>query len=416
MESIVTKLFLLFLVARGLTETILAIRQRRHILKHREQVPARFSEQIKLNDHQKAADYSVSKLNSGQFFDLIGVIILLIWTLGGGIQSLDLLAHQFGQNEILTGVIFFALFAGLSMLLGLPQSIYSTFVIEEKFGFNKTDAKTFFLDMVKGLLVGSILGLPLLYGILWIMQALGDYWWAYAWGFLTLFQFVLIWAYPNFIAPLFNKFSELEEGETKEKILELLKRVGFESNGLFVMDASKRSAHGNAYFTGFGKNKRIVFFDNLLQTLNPGEVEAVLAHELGHFKRKHVMKMLIKGVFMSLVGFAILGALKNWAPFYLGHGVEAMNNHTALLLFMLVSGVYTFFMTPLSALSSRKQEFEADSFAAEHADANDLINALVKLYKDNANTLTPDPIFSAYYHSHPPAMIRVEHLEGLTKA
>lgn len=415
MESIVTKLFLLFLVARGLTETILAIRQRRHILKHREQVPARFREQIKLNDHQKAADYSVSKLNSGQFFDLIGVIILLIWTLGGGIQSLDLLAHQFGQNEIVTGVIFFALFAGLSMLLGLPQSIYSTFVIEEKFGFNKTDAKTFVLDMVKGLLVGSILGLPLLYGILWIMQALGDYWWAYAWGFLTLFQFVLIWAYPNFIAPLFNKFSELEEGETKEKILELLKRVGFESNGLFVMDASKRSAHGNAYFTGFGKNKRIVFFDNLLQTLNPGEVEAVLAHELGHFKRKHVMKMLIKGVFMSLVGFAILGALKNWAPFYLGHGVEAMNNHTALLLFMLVSGVYTFFMTPLSALSSRKQEFEADSFAAEHADANDLINALVKLYKDNANTLTPDPIFSAYYHSHPPAMIRVEHLEGLTK-
>lgn len=416
MESIVTKAFLFFLIARGLTETILAIRQRRHIIKHRDHVPARFTDQIKLSDHQKAADYSVAKLNSGQFFDLIAVVILLIWTLGGGIQSLNILAQQFGQNEILTGVVFFALFAIMSLLLGLPQSIYSTFVIEERFGFNKTDAKTFLIDMFKGLALGAVIGLPLLYGILWIMQALGDFWWAYAWGLLTIFQFVLIWAYPNFIAPLFNKFSELDEGETKEVILKLLQRVGFESNGLFVMDASKRSAHGNAYFTGFGKNKRIVFFDNLLQTLTPKEVEAVLAHELGHFKKKHVMKMLIKGIFMSLAGFAILGALKNWGPFYLGHGVEEMNNYTALLLFMMVSGIYTFFMTPFSAMSSRKHEFEADSFAAEHSDAHDLINALVKLYKDNANTLTPDPVFSAYYHSHPPALIRVEHLEGLAKS
>jgi STE24 endopeptidase len=299
------------------------------------------------------------------------------------------------------------------MFLSIPQSIYTTFVVEERFGFNKTTPKTFLIDMLKGAVVGSIIGLPLIYGILWIMQALGTFWWVYAWGFMTVFQLFIIWAYPNFIAPLFNKFSPLEEGETKNKILELLKRTHFESDGLFVMDASTRSSHGNAYFTGFGKTKRIVFFDNLLKTLAPAEVEAVLAHELGHFKKKHIIKGLIKGIVMSFIGFAILGWLKTWVPFYYGHGVEAVTNHTALLLFVMVSGVYTFWITPLMALSSRKFEFEADEFAAKHAQAEDLIHALVKLYKDNASTLTPDPIYSAYYHSHPPALIRVQHLEKL---
>lgn len=411
MESIVTKAFFFFIVLKGLTETFLAIRQKRHIQKNRDHVPERFAEHISLNEHRKAADYTLSKLNVGQCFDLLGVVILLIWTLFGGIQAIHIMARSFGYSEILTGVIFFGLFAIISMFLSLPQSIYTTFVIEERFGFNKTTPKTFVVDMLKGILIGALLGLPLLYGILWIMQALGTYWWLYAWGFMTVFQLFIIWAYPNFIAPLFNKFSPLEEGETKNKILELMERTDFQSDGLFVMDASTRSSHGNAYFTGFGKTKRIVFFDNLLKTLNPSEVEAVLAHELGHFKKKHIIKGLVKGIVMSLIGFAILGWLKTWVPFYYGHGVDAVTNHTALLLFVLVSGVYTFFITPLSALSSRKFEFEADEFAAQNANAQDLIQALVKLYKDNASTLTPDPIYSAYYHSHPPALIRVQHLE-----
>lgn len=413
MESLVTKLFLVFLVLKGLTETYLAIRQKKHVQKNRDQVPQRFAEHIDLDEHKKAADYTLTKLNVGQCFDLLGVVILLIWTLFGGIQAIHIMARSFGHSEIVTGVIFFGLFAFISMFLSLPQSLYTTFVVEERFGFNKMTPKTFMLDMLKGILVGSLIGLPLIYGILWIMQALGTYWWVYAWGFMTVFQLFIIWAYPNFIAPLFNKFSPLEEGETKDKILQLLKRTDFQSDGLFVMDASKRSSHGNAYFTGFGKTKRIVFFDTLLKTLSPSEVEAVLAHELGHFKKKHIVKGLIKGIVLSFIGFAILGWLKNWPPFYYGHGVEAVTNHTALLLFVMVSGVYTFFMTPISALSSRKYEFEADEFAAKNARAGDLIQALVKLYKDNASTLTPDPVYSAYYHSHPPALIRVQHLEKL---
>jgi STE24 endopeptidase len=413
-ETYIAKFFLVMVFLQAIVETFLSRKNKIHIHKNRSEVPAPFREKISLPDHQKAADYSMTKINFGQIFQVVGIIVLLIWTVGGGLEALDLLAHSFNQGPLTTGVIFFGLFAAISMLLSLPQSIYSTFVIEERFGFNKMTAKMFIVDNLKGLALGAALGLPLLYGILWIMETLGNYWWVYAWVFLTVFQLFIVWLYPTVIAPLFNKFEPLAEGEARDKIEQLLERCHFTSNGLFVMDASARSSHGNAYFTGFGKSKRIVLFDTLLKSLNPDEVQAVLAHELGHFKHKHVLKGMIRSFLFSLIGLAILGMLKNWEPFYLGHGVSTMTNHMALMLFVMVSGVYTFWMTPLFAAMSRKHEFEADAFAAKFSRPQDLIEALVKLYKDNASTLTPDPLYSSYYHSHPPALIRVEHLQKLS--
>ncbi len=412
----VTKAFLFFLFTKSLIESYLDNRNRKHILANRNSVPEKFSDQITLEDHQKAADYSIEKIKVSKIFNFVELVILLLWTLGGGIESLDKLAKSFELSELVTGVLFFAIYMFVSLLLGLPQSLYSTFVLEEKFGFNKTTPKTFVIDMFKGIALGAIIGFPIIYAILWIMNALGEYWWTYAWAFLTLTQFVIIWAYPRFIAPLFNKFSELEEGEVKDKVEALLAKTGFESNGLFVMDASIRSSHGNAYFTGFGKNKRIVFFDTLIKNLTADEVAAVLAHELGHFKKKHIVKGLVKSVVLSFIGFAILGFLADWVPFFTGHGVTTPSIHAALLLFMMVSGVYTFGLIPLNAMTSRKYEFEADEFASEYANAKDLITALVKLYKHNASTLTPDPGYSKFYHSHPPALVRVNHLESLIKS
>ncbi len=412
----VAQAFLFFLFCRYAVQAYLDMRNKKHILINRKAVPEMFSATIEIEDHQKAASYSIAKIKEGEFFNIVDMGVLLAWTLGGGLNYLDQVARSFEFSAIWTGVVFFLLFGFVSTLIGLPQSIYHTFVLEEKFGFNKTTVKTFILDMIKGLILGGVIGIPLLFGLLWIMEELGEKWWLYAWAFLTAFQLVLLWAYPTFIAPLFNKFSELEEGDVKNKIIALLERTGFTSKGLFVMDASKRSAHGNAYFTGFGKNKRIVFFDTLIKTLEASEVEAVLAHELGHFKKKHVMKMLIKSMIFSLIGLGVLGALIKWQSFYTGHGVEQASTYMALLLFSLVTGVYTFFLTPINSWSSRKHEFEADTFAAQHSDPDKLISALVKMYKDNASTLTPDPMYSNFYHSHPPALIRVEFLKGLGKA
>ncbi len=409
----VTKVFLFFLCSKGLVEAWLDLKNKRHIAANRNAVPEKFAHSIDLPDHQKAADYSITKINVASFFKIIGYAFLLIWTLGGGLEALDQFSQSFEKGPIITGLIFFGIFGAISMILGLPESIFSTFVIEERFGFNKTTPKTFVTDMLKGLLLGCIIGLPILAGLLWMIGALGNYWWVAGWAFLTSIQFILLWAYPRFIAPLFNKFSPMEEGDVKDKVLGLLERTGFTSNGLFVMDASMRSSHGNAYFTGFGDNKRIVFFDTLIKTLNAEEVEAVLAHELGHFKRKHIMKQLVKAVIFSFIGFYILGLLYNWMPFYEGHGVSTSSSHMALLLFSMVSGFYTFFLTPLTSYTSRKYEFEADEFASKHSDPKSLITALVKMYKDNASTLTPDPTYSAFYHSHPPALVRVAHLEKL---
>ena len=407
---LVTKIFLLFLLVKKLIEAYLDKRNKNHINAHRGRVPEQFSSKVSLEQHQKAADYTVAKINTGQFFHLIDTLILLAWTLGGGLATLDRFVSGFYFSQIPSGLLFFALFSSISFFLGLPQSIYTTFVLEEKFGFNKTTPRTFITDILKSIALGIIIGVPVLYGVLSIMEHL-DHWWLYAWFFLTLFQFTLVWAYPRFIAPLFNTFTELQEGSTKERILSLLSRTGFKSSGLFVMDASRRSAHGNAYFTGFGKNKRIVFFDNLIKSLESEEVEAVLAHELGHFKKKHIIKGIIKSMIVGLIGFAILGLLKDSLAFYMGHGVQVPSTYMALCLFSMVASVYTFPMTPFNAWVSRKWEFEADRFASQHSRADKLVSALIKLYKDNASTLTPDPVYSAYYHSHPPALVRVRALE-----
>ena len=413
--STVTKIFLFFLLSKNLIESWLEAKNKNYIWQNKDKVPARFAEVITPEEHKKAAEYSVAKIKASQFFHILNFAILLGWTLGGGLQLLQELISPYNFGPILSGIVYLSAFSIISTVLSLPESLYSTFVIEERFGFNKMTPLLFIKDGLKGLLLGAIIGLPLFAGLLWVMSSLGSMWWLYGWLMLTGFQFVLLWAYPKFIAPLFNKFSEMDDGEHKVKVLELLERTGFTSNGLFVMDASIRSSHGNAYFTGFGKNKRIVFFDTLLKTLLPGEVEAVLAHELGHFKRKHVTKMLIKSVVLSFLGFLILGWLLNSPAFFAGHGVTTPNLHLALILFSMVAGVYTFFLTPISAKTSRKYEFEADTFAANHANYEDLISALVKLYKENANTLTPDPTYSAFYHSHPPALIRVEFLEKVGK-
>lgn len=413
--TFMTKLFLAFICLKGLIESYLDNRNKVHILKNRNEVPKKFAEKINLEDHQKAADYSVTKIRTSHFFNIVGYGILLIWTLGGGLNSLNTFVKSFGLSQVWTGVVFIIAFSFINSIISLPETLYKTFVVEEKFGFNKTTAKTFITDMVKGSILGLIIGVPILFGILTIMEKLGEFWWVYAWAFLTVIQLLLMWIYPNFIAPLFNKFKELEEGEVKERIVELLNRTGFESNGLFVMDASKRSGHGNAYFTGFGKTKRIVFFDTLIDTLNAQEVEAVLAHELGHFKRKHVLKLMVKAFVFSFIGLYVLGQLMKANWFFEGHGAATTETYMALTLFTLVSGIYTFFITPISSWTSRKYEFEADEFAANHSDAQDLIHALVKMYKDNASTLTPDPIYSAWYHSHPPALIRVNFLEKFLK-
>jgi STE24 endopeptidase len=411
--SFYTKIFLVALFGKSFIESLLDKRNMDHILKYRNNVPDKFKDQISLADHQKAADYSVEKIKVSQIFHLIDLVIFLSLTLLGGLELINQFAIALADSPIVTGLYFFGILGLFSTITSLPKSLYFTFVIEEKYGFNKTTWKTFVTDMVKGGILTLILGTPIAYSILWIMGRLGANWWVYAFIFLTLIQLLLVFIYPTFIAPIFNKFSPLEEGSVKNKILDLLLRCGFKSSGLYVMDASKRSGHGNAYFTGFGKNKRIVFFDTLLNSLDAEEVEAVLAHELGHMKKKHVLKGMIKGIIFSFIGFAILGYLRKNPIFFNGHGVQTVTDYMALTLFSMVAGVYTFILTPISSYASRKHEYEADQFASENAQAGKLVTALVKMYKDNASSLTPDPLFSKFYFSHPPALERVSYLEKM---
>jgi STE24 endopeptidase len=410
----VTILFISFLMVKEIIESILEYRNKKNVIKNRNKVPVNFMEKVTLEEHQKAADYTVAKINAGQIFNLIDFFILLGWTIGGGLNQLDMWVRSLGISSLWMGGVFIFSFGIISYILHLPHSLYSTFILEEKFGFNKTTPKTFVIDTIKSLVLSVLIGGPLILAILWVMERYRDNWWIIAWALLTSFQLLMVWAYPVFIAPLFNKFSHLEDGEVKNKVLDLLKRTGFKSKGLFVMNASMRSSHGNAYFTGFGKNKRIVFFDTLIKTLEPDEVESVLAHELGHYKKKHILKSMIKSILITLLGFFILKKVYDWSPFYLGHGARISSSYMALLLFGLVSGIYTFFLTPINAWFSRKNEFEADEFAAENSKASKLISALVKLYKDNASTLTPDPLYSSYHYSHPPALERVKFLEKLS--
>ena len=409
-----TLIFLIFLFATTITRLWLSYRQVRHIQSHRDQVPAAFAEKISLEEHQKAADYSTVKLRFGRLGLGWEVCLLLLWTLGGGLNMVDLWWQSYALSPLWTGIAVILSMTLLMSLLDLPFSLYSTFVIEERFGFNKMTAKIWLTDLFKSSLLMLVIGVPLIAMILWLMNQAGEFWWIYAWTVWTAFSLLMIWAYPAFIAPLFNKFSALEEGSMKQRIESLLQRCGFTSQGVFIVDGSKRSAHGNAYFTGFGNNKRIVFYDTLLESLSEDEVEAVLAHELGHFKRNHIKKSLVLSIMMTFGGFALLAWLMNSAWFYSSLGIENASTYTALMLFMFVMPVFTFFITPLFSAMSRKHEFEADDFAKQQSNYRDLVSALVNMYRENASTLTPDPIHSMFYDSHPPASIRINHLEAST--
>ncbi len=405
-----TLLFLAMLTISTVMRLYLSQRQISYIKQRRNQVPASFTENISLQEHQKAADYTIAKVRFGRLPLFYELILLLLWTLGGALGWLDQLIRHYELSPIFTGIIVILAYTFISSLLDLPFSLYNTFVLEEKFSFNRTTIKTFFTDMIKGSALGLIIGVPLLYIILWLMEQAGDLWWVYAWLVISTFSLFMMWVYPTWIAPIFNKFKPLEEGETLQCITSLLHRCGFNSSGIFVIDGSKRSSHGNAYFSGFGKNKRIVFFDTLLNMLNNNELEAVLAHELGHFKKKHIIKGLFITFTTTLVGLAILAWLMKASWFYVSLGIDQPSTYMALLLFTLVTPVFTFVFQPLFSLFSRKNEFEADAFAAEQTDAKYLITALVGLYRENASTLTPDPLYSIFYDSHPPAPVRIAQL------
>ncbi len=406
-----TYIFLAFLLASTLVQLYLSLRQKQHVSTHRNAVPSAFAGKISLEEHQKAADYTLAKGGLGRIDLLIGLAILLVWTLGGGLEWLDTQWRSFGWNALYTGTAVMISLILIGSLLDLPVSLYRTFVLEERFGFNKMTPATFITDMLKSAALALIIGIPVIMLILWLMTSAGSLWWLYAWAALTAFSLLMTWAYPKFIAPLFNKFSPLEDGEVAARLNALLARTGFNSKGVFVMDGSRRSAHGNAYFTGFGKNKRIVFFDTLLKHLTPAQVEAVLAHELGHFKRKHIVKGMALSMLMTLSGFIVLAWLMTQDWFYTALGISQPSTYMALVLFILVSPAFTFFIGPIMAWWSRKHEFEADEFAAQQSSSTELIAALVGLYKENASTLTPDPWYSAFYDSHPPAAIRIAHLQ-----
>ncbi len=408
----ITLIFLLALILSLVIQFWLDRRQLSHVLRHRDAVPEAFKQRIPLAAHQKAADYTVARTRVGITELVAGSILLLLWTLGGGLQLVDSFWRELNWSPLITGVVVIFSVLIISTLLELPIAIYRTFVIEQRFGFNRTTASVFISDQFKHLLVLLILGVPLITLVLWLMQDANPLWWLYVWAVWMGFSLLMLWAWPAFIAPLFNKFVPLEDLDLKQRIEDLLSRCGFQSNGVFVMDGSKRSSHGNAYFSGLGTNKRIVFFDTLLKSLDPEEVEAVLAHELGHFKRRHIQKRIISMAILSLAGLAILAWLINLPEFYTGLGVHDPSTYMALMLFIMVSPVFSLYLQPLLAHFSRKHEFEADDYAAQQSNAAVLIQALVKLYEENASTLTPDPIYSAFHDSHPPAPVRVAHLSS----
>jgi STE24 endopeptidase len=404
------------ILAQYAVETLLLRRHLRHVSANRAAVPSPFTETITLSDHQRAADYTASKGGFAQIESAIGLVVSIA-LLFFGLAWLWTFTASFTEAVWLRELLLIVFMSVVTGIIGLPFSYYSTFSIEERFGFNKTTKATFWMDMVKGTLVTAALLLPLLALVFWLMRAAGPLWWLYAWGFFIGFQLLMLAIYPTFIAPIFNKFTPLEKEDTKAAIEGLMKRTDFESKGLFVMDGSKRSAHGNAYFTGFGKAKRIVFFDTLLEKLSNNEIVAVLAHELGHFKRKHIVKRIVMMAVASLAFFAAVAWAMQQPWLYTSFGFAADTGKVApgvaLILFSMALPPLLFWLGPLGAAYSRKHEFEADAYAAEVSDKNDLIVALTKLYRDNANTLTPDPLYSAYHHSHPPAMIRIAHLQGL---
>jgi STE24 endopeptidase len=393
------------------TRLWLTLRQIRHVRANRNAVPGMFADSIPLSAHQKAADYTVAKAKLGVVDTLLDALILLALTLGGALQWLsDLWQRVFALESLWHGAALILSMLVIKGALGLPLSLYRIFVIEERFGFNRMTWKLFVIDLVKGLAVGMVLGVPLLLAVLWLMLAAGTFWWLYVWLVLVVYSLFLQMIYPAVVMPLFNKFSRLDDPALAGRIERLLSRTGFRSRGLFVMDGSKRSSHGNAFFAGFGAAKRIVLFDTLVSRLQPAEVEAVLAHELGHYKLRHIVKGMALSWGFSFALLLALGLIAGEPWFYEGLGMDTATLPIALALFLLVVPEFTFFVQPLLSLFSRKNEYEADRYAAANADAAQLVRALVKLYHDNSATLTPDPLHSAYYDSHPPAAMRIARL------
>jgi STE24 endopeptidase len=412
--SWLTYLFIVAVVASTALELWLSQRQIATVAAHRNRVPEPFADAVSAEDHAKAADYTIAKARLGRVAEIMNAVITLALTVGGGIAAVDTLWRHTGWTQPWLGVAVIGTVFLITGIINLPLSIWSTFKLEARFGFNRTTPALFVADMAKGLLLATLLGGPLLLAMLALMERAGQLWWVWAWLLWLAVMFIMTWAYPAFIAPLFNKFSPLKDEILKTRIEDLLTRCGFKSQGVFVVDNSRRSSHGNAYFTGIGTNKRIVFFDTLLERLAHPEVEAVLAHELGHFSLKHVRKRLLVSIATTFIALAILGWLTGQQTFYTALGVPTPSTHAALLLFILAAPFFTFFITPLSSVWSRRHEFEADSFATQHANANELAAALVKLYRDNASTLTPDPVYVAFHYSHPPALERISRLKAAT--
>ncbi|MGI9229031.1 MAG: M48 family metallopeptidase [Gammaproteobacteria bacterium] len=409
-------LFLAFLAAGAALQWYLGRRHIRHIQAHRDTVPTAFSDKISLPEHQKAADYCSAKTAVGVFGGIIATLLLLLWTYGGLLELVDQTIRASGLSGLWSGTVFMLAVIVIAAILQLPLDLYHTFGLEQRFGFNKMTPGLFITDLLKNTALLLLIAPPLLLLVLWLMTNAGQYWWVYVWLTWLGFSLFMMWAYPAFIAPLFNKFRPLQDTDLKTRIENLLTRNGFASNGIFVMDGSARSTHGNAYFAGLGANKRIVFFDTLIDDLSHEEIEAVLAHELGHFKCNHIKKRIVVLGVLFLLGFAILGYLAGQDWFYHGLGVSTASSYMALTLFFMVAPVFSFALQPIFSGISRQHEFEADDFAAQQAQTAMLIQALVKLYRENANTLTPDPLYSAYYDSHPPAPVRIAHLNATQTA
>jgi len=398
----------------------LATRQIRHVAMNRPTVPRAFEEQITLEAHQRAADYTITKTRFGLIELALGAAVLLGWTLLGGLNALNQVLMDALGGGMAQQLALLAGFALISGAIDMPLTLYQTFVIEQRFGFNKMTMRLWLSDLVKSTLMGLVIGLPIAVLILWLMGSAGRFWWLWAWGAWMAFNLLLLLIYPTFIAPLFNKFQPLDDESLRTRVTELMQRCGFAAKGLFVMDGSKRSAHANAYFTGFGASKRVVFYDTLLRQLEPAEVEAVLAHELGHYRHRHVLKRMASLFALSFAGFALLGWLTGQFWFYTGLGVTpnlgaalgAPNDALALLLFVLAVPVFMFFIAPVLAQLSRRHEFEADAYAVRKTSGASLAQALLKLYKDNASTLTPDPLYVKFYYSHPAASERLARLSA----
>lgn len=410
-------IFLITLFANLAVNWWLILRQQKHVDANKHQVPDAFLDKLTLEEHQKAAVYTTARIQYKLFKQFYLVAFLLLLTLFGGLGYLDNLWNTTNLNSVSRGIGFIASYVLLIFLTEIPLGLYSTFILEEKFGFNRTRLNTFITDRIKAVAITAVLGIPLAWIILWVMQVSGDLWWLYVWLIYTFFNLFIIWAYPAFIAPLFNKFTLLKDKELSKRIETLLIECGFRSKGVYVMDGSRRSAHNNAFFSGIGNNKRIVFFDTLLKTLNKEEIEAVLAHELGHFKLNHIKKQFAIGTFISLISFAILGLLIDESWFYQGMQITSNpSNHVGLVLFFIVLPVFTFFFNPFFSYLSRKHEFEADEFAAKCRNPLFLISALVKLTKKEKSTVTPDPVYAKVFYSHPPEPIRIDQLYKLHNA